>query len=68
MTGVQTCALPISTIAFSGSGLGLALVDQQAHLHHGTLHLGTTPTGGLKATLDLPSTPDDDPRERPTLD
>jgi len=38
-----------------GSGLGLALVDQQAHLHHGTLHLGRSPAGGLEATLTLPA-------------
>ncbi|MFG2374812.1 sensor histidine kinase [Streptomyces sp. NPDC048504] len=49
-------------------GSGLALVDQQGHLHHGTIHLGATPTGGLEATLSLPSTPEDEPRERPTPD
>lgn len=37
-----------------GSGLGLALVDQQARLHHGTLHLGQAPEGGLQATLSIP--------------
>jgi two-component system sensor histidine kinase PrrB len=36
-----------------GSGLGLALVDQQARLHHGTLHLGQSPEGGLRATLSI---------------
>ncbi|MFD3495746.1 ATP-binding protein [Streptomyces sp. NPDC058690] len=36
-----------------GSGLGLALVEQQAHLHHGTLHLGESPSGGLRAILAL---------------
>lgn len=51
-----------------GSGLGLALVDQQAHLHHGTLTLGPSAAGGLEATLDLPSTPEDEPGERPTSD
>ncbi|WP_329261448.1 HAMP domain-containing histidine kinase [Streptomyces sp. NBC_01478] len=51
-----------------GSGLGLALVDQQAHLHHGTLHLAPGPTGGLEATLSLPSTPEDESGERPAPD
>jgi len=40
----------------SGSGLGLALVDQQAQLHNGRLDLGEATTGGLKATLALPRT------------
>jgi signal transduction histidine kinase len=51
-----------------GSGLGLALVDQQAHLHHGTLDLAPGPTGGLEATLSLPSAPEDEPGERPAPD
>ncbi|MFD4714399.1 sensor histidine kinase [Streptomyces sp. NPDC058430] len=37
-----------------GSGLSLALVDQQTHLHHGTVHLGQSPAGGLEAALVLP--------------
>ncbi|MCX4911201.1 HAMP domain-containing sensor histidine kinase [Streptomyces sp. NBC_00878] len=41
-----------------GSGLGLALVEQQAQLHHGTLHLGQSPSGGLQAIVSLPSAPD----------
>ncbi|MER5753883.1 HAMP domain-containing sensor histidine kinase [Streptomyces sp. NPDC002088] len=41
----------------TGSGLGLALVEQQAHLHHGTLHLGAAPTGGLQATFTVPTAP-----------
>ncbi|WSW12489.1 HAMP domain-containing histidine kinase [Streptomyces phaeochromogenes] len=40
-----------------GSGLGLALVEQQAQLHHGTLHLGEGPGGGLRAVVSLPSAP-----------
>ncbi|MFG2344711.1 sensor histidine kinase [Streptomyces phaeochromogenes] len=40
-----------------GSGLGLALVEQQAQLHHGTLHLGSGPGGGLQAVVSLPSAP-----------
>ncbi|MER6212155.1 HAMP domain-containing sensor histidine kinase [Streptomyces sp. NPDC001642] len=34
-----------------GSGLGLALVQQQAELHGGTLMLGDAPVGGLRAML-----------------
>jgi two-component system sensor histidine kinase PrrB len=34
-----------------GSGLGLALVQQQAELHGGTLSLGDAVSGGLQATL-----------------
>jgi two-component system sensor histidine kinase PrrB len=41
-----------------GSGLGLALVEQQAHLHHGTLHLGQSPDGGLRAIVSLPTAGD----------
>jgi signal transduction histidine kinase len=37
-----------------GSGLGLALVDQQAQLHGGALDLGDAPEGGLLATLTVP--------------
>jgi len=44
-----------------GSGLGLALVEQQAQLHHGTLHLGPSPGGGLQAIVSLPSEPGPEP-------
>jgi len=37
----------------SGSGLGLALVEQQANLHNGSLTLGVSPAGGLSASLAL---------------
>ncbi|MEO3858175.1 HAMP domain-containing sensor histidine kinase [Acrocarpospora sp. B8E8] len=37
-----------------GSGLGLALVQQQARLHGGALDLGVSPLGGLAAVLTLP--------------
>lgn len=37
-----------------GSGLGLALVDQQAALHDGELILEQSESGGLAATLTLP--------------
>lgn len=38
----------------SGSGLGLALVDQQVSLHGGKLELGESASGGLRATMELP--------------
>lgn len=40
-----------STAAPGGSGLGLALVTQQADLHGGELELSDSPLGGLRATL-----------------
>lgn len=40
-----------STATVGGSGLGLALVAQQAALHGGTIHLSDGPLGGLRATL-----------------
>jgi two-component system, OmpR family, sensor histidine kinase PrrB len=44
-----------STASHSGSGLGLALVAQQAHLHGGVATLGTSPLGGARLLLDLPA-------------
>jgi len=38
-----------------GSGLGLALVQQQAELHGGALALGETPGGGLRVTMTVQS-------------
>ncbi|MFC9555955.1 sensor histidine kinase [Rhodococcus sp. NPDC056960] len=40
----------------SGSGLGLALVAQQAALHGGTVTLTDSPRGGLRATLTVDTT------------
>ena len=40
-----------STAAPGGSGLGLALVVQQAALHGGSIELSDSPLGGLRATL-----------------
>ncbi|MCT7658907.1 sensor histidine kinase [Mycobacterium deserti] len=40
-----------STAAPGGSGLGLALVAQQAALHGGRIELSDGPLGGLRATL-----------------
>jgi two-component system, OmpR family, sensor histidine kinase PrrB len=43
-----------STATSPGSGLGLALVAQQAARHGGTVRLEDAPTGGLRVILDLP--------------
>ena len=43
-----------STASHSGSGLGLALVAQQAHLHGGTASLEDSPLGGARLVLRLP--------------
>jgi two-component system sensor histidine kinase PrrB len=43
-----------STASHSGSGLGLALVAQQAHLHGGTAALQDSPLGGVRLLLQLP--------------
>jgi len=42
-----------STASRSGSGLGLALVAQQAELHGGTAELSTSPLGGARLVLRL---------------
>lgn len=44
-----------STAARSGSGLGLALVAQQAELHGGTAAMEASPLGGSRLVLDLPA-------------
>jgi two-component system, OmpR family, sensor histidine kinase PrrB len=43
-----------STASHSGSGLGLALVAQQAELHGGTSALEASPLGGARLLLRLP--------------
>jgi two-component system, OmpR family, sensor histidine kinase PrrB len=43
-----------STASHSGSGLGLALVAQQAELHGGTASLDAGPLGGARLLLRLP--------------
>ena len=43
-----------STASHSGSGLGLALVAQQAALHGGTASLEASPLGGARLLLRLP--------------
>jgi two-component system, OmpR family, sensor histidine kinase PrrB len=45
-----------STASRSGSGLGLALVAQQAELHGGTASLEASPLGGARLMLRLPGT------------
>jgi signal transduction histidine kinase len=47
-----------STAAPGGSGLGLALVAQQAALHGGGIELSTSPLGGLRATLTVSTSPE----------
>ena len=46
-----------STATHSGSGLGLALVAQQAELHGGTASLTTSPLGGARLALRLAAPP-----------
>ena len=41
-----------------GSGLGLALVAQQAALHGGRIELSDGPLGGLRATLTISTSPE----------
>ena len=43
-----------STASHSGSGLGLALVAQQAELHGGTASLEDSPLGGVRLLVNLP--------------
>ncbi|MCW2687839.1 MAG: signal transduction histidine kinase [Mycobacterium sp.] len=47
-----------STAAPGGSGLGLALVAQQATLHGGRIDLADGPLGGLRATLTVSTSPE----------
>jgi signal transduction histidine kinase len=46
-----------STAQIGGSGLGLALVEQQAVLHGGSIELSDGPLGGLRATLTVAVVP-----------
>jgi two-component system sensor histidine kinase PrrB len=54
-----------STASRSGSGLGLALVAQQAELHGGTASLEVSPLGGARLLLRLPGP---GPRQDPVLE
>ncbi len=47
-----------STAAPGGSGLGLALVAQQAALHGGAIELSDGPLGGLRAQLTVSTSPE----------
>ncbi len=47
-----------SNAAPGGSGLGLALVAQQAALHGGAIKLSHGPLGGLRATLTVATSPE----------
>jgi signal transduction histidine kinase len=47
-----------SNAAPGGSGLGLALVAQQAALHGGRIELSDGPLGGLRATLSISTSPE----------
>jgi signal transduction histidine kinase len=47
-----------STAAPGGSGLGLALVAQQAALHGGRIELSDGPLGGVRATLTVSTSPE----------
>jgi two-component system, OmpR family, sensor histidine kinase PrrB len=47
-----------SNAAPGGSGLGLALVAQQAVLHGGHIELSDGPLGGLRATLTISTSPE----------
>ncbi|WP_280471735.1 sensor histidine kinase [Nocardia cyriacigeorgica] len=42
-----------SNAARDGSGLGLALIAQQAQLHHGRASLTDSPLGGTRLTIDI---------------
>ena len=50
-----------SNAAPGGSGLGLALVAQQAALHGGRIELSDGPLGGLRATLTISTSPEPPP-------
>ena len=47
-----------SSAGQGGSGLGLALVAQQAALHGGRIELSNGPLGGLRATLTISTSPE----------
>jgi two-component system sensor histidine kinase PrrB len=44
-------------VSAPGTGLGLALVQQQADAHNGMLTLAESPGGGLMARLEIPAAP-----------
>jgi CheY-like chemotaxis protein/HPt (histidine-containing phosphotransfer) domain-containing protein len=54
VTGVQTCALPISTRRFGGTGLGLAISRHLVERMQGELHVLSQPGEGSLFSLRLP--------------
>lgn len=44
--------------ASGGSGLGLAIVREVVRAHHGTVTIGTSPTGGCRVQIRLPQASD----------
>ena len=54
VTGVQTCALPISRSGAGHAGLGLAIVDRIAALHGALFDLLPRDGGGLEARVSFP--------------
>ncbi len=69
-TGEQLTSKAVATLAepflrgterirtdHAGVGLGLAIVKSITHAHDGTLTLSPRPTGGLRATVQLPTAP-----------
>ena len=55
-----------TTAAPGGSGLGLALVAQQAALHRGSIELSNGPLGGLRATLTVSAAVEQSGPDAPT--
>jgi two-component system sensor histidine kinase PrrB len=51
----------------TGSGLGLALVEQQARIHGGSLSFSDTPGGGATVIVRLPSSGSHDPHKESTI-
>ncbi|MEA2347816.1 MAG: two-component system, OmpR family, sensor histidine kinase PrrB [Thermoleophilaceae bacterium] len=49
-----------TTAAGDGSGLGLALVGQQAALHQGSIEVGSSEAGGARFSVTLPARPKPD--------
>lgn len=48
-----------------GAGLGLAIVERLARIHDGTVNATSTPSGGTRIDLTLPSHPEQPINERP---
>ncbi|HEX5660531.1 MAG TPA: ATP-binding protein, partial [Polyangiales bacterium] len=62
--------LPFFTTKAGGNGIGLALVREIVHAHHGRLSLGVRDGGGASVTVVLPgqrANPNSDAQARLTL-